>query len=220
MRNRISRMGPYPRTPRVSRRGFSLIEVLVVVLLIAVVTGIAVPKFLTLLHQVRLQGAASDFAGLLQQARMRAVQDDNYYSTYFNGSGNSRLAFVDVSKNGGTSVTTSDPVISIPGEVVPTSASSAPDTSNLKGQFLPTGSTLPVSDGTLSTSPVVFNSRGLPCSSITTTGGNICSSSSTYVTAFWIFFQDNITSTWEGVTVSPAGRIEKWRHDGSSWSKM
>jgi hypothetical protein len=40
------------------------------------------------------------------------------------------------------------------------------------------------------------------------------------VTAFWVFFQDNVTSTWEGITVSPAGRIEKWRHDGSSWSKM
>jgi Tfp pilus assembly protein FimT len=185
-----------------------------------ILTAIAVPKFMTYIHNARVQGAASDFGGLLQQARIRAVQDDNYYATYFSTSATLQEAYVDISKNGGTGVTSSDPLIQISTEVVPTAATSAPDTSNLKGQFLPTGSTLTVNDGASSTTPIVFNSRGLPCTSITANGETICSSGSNNATAFWVFFQDNVTNMWEGVTISPAGRIQKWRHGGSVWTKM
>jgi type II secretory pathway pseudopilin PulG len=205
---------------RQSNVGFTLIEVTVVVLLALIVAGMAIPKFITLLHNSRLQGATSDFSGLLQQSRIRAVQDDNYYSTYFVTAGGINQAYVDLTKNGGTGVASLDPVIPFSSEVVPIAATSAPDTSNLKGQFLPTGSTLTVNDGSLSTSPVIFNSRGLPCTSISATGGTICSSSSTYVTAFWVFFQNKFTSIWEAVTISPAGRIQKWRHAGNTWVKM
>jgi prepilin-type N-terminal cleavage/methylation domain-containing protein len=210
----------YPSRNRGSQSGFTLIELMIVVIISVVLAAITVPKFMTFVHNVRLQGAGSDFAGLLQQARIHAVQDDNYYGTYFSTSGILQVAYVDLSRNGGASVTSIDPLIQISTEVVPTAASSAPDTSNLKGQFLPTGSTLPVTDGVSSTTPIIFNSRGLPCTNITANGGTVCSSGSNNATAFWIFFQDNVTSMWEGVTVSPAGRIQKWRHAGSAWTKM
>ena len=200
--------------------GFSLVEIACVVLIILIVMGIAIPNFLSFMHSARLQGAGSDFSGLIQQARIRAVQDDSYYATYFTSSGALQEAYVDISKNGGTGVTSSDPLIQIASEVVPTSASSAPDTSNLHGQFLPTGSTLLVNDGVSSSSPIIFNSRGFPCTSISATGGTLCSSSSSYTTAYWVFFQNGVTLAWEAVTISPAGRIQKWKHTGSSWSKM
>jgi type II secretory pathway pseudopilin PulG len=213
-------MSEYPSRNRDSQSGFSIVEMLIVALVILVVVGIAVPNFMSFIHSSKLQGAGSDFTGLLQQARMRAVQSDDYYATYFSLSGTLREAYVDITKNGGTGAVSGDPLIEIANEIIPTAATSAPDTSDLQGKFLPAGSTLTVNDGASSTSPIIFNSRGLPCTSISASGGTICSSSSTYATAYWVFFQDNVTRVWEGVTVSPAGRIQKWRHDGSSWTKM
>lgn len=219
MKKRIGHMGQNQSSTRESSAGFSLVELMIVVVIVLVIAGMAVPKFLTLIHNARLQGAASDFGGLLQKARIRAVQDDAYYATYFTSSGTIREAYVDTKKTGVLDASV-DPVISMSNEVTLVAASSAPNTSALQGLFLPTGSGLTVNDGASSNSPVTFNSRGLPCKSISVTGGTFCSSSSSYATAFWLFFQDNVTNTWEAVTVSPAGRIQKWRAIGSSWAKM
>lgn len=220
MKNRISQAEENPSRIGGPQSGFTLIELMIVVIISVVLGAVAIPNFMSFIHGARVQGAGSDFAGLLQQARMRSVQDDDYYSTYFSVSGTLQEAYVDVTKNGGSGAVSSDPLIQISSEVVPIAASSAPDTTNLTGQFLPTGSTLTVNDGSSSSSPIIFNSRGLPCTSISAPGGTICSSSSTYATAYWVFFQDNITSTWEAVTVSPAGRIQKWRHGTGGWSKL
>ena len=218
MKKRIGQMGRRVRPDHEAKAGYSVVELLVVVLVVLIVAGIAVPNFVSYMHTDRLQGAGSDLSGLLQQARIRAVQDDTYYSTYFLTSGTPQEAYVDLKNNGGTGVDAGDPLITISSEVTPTAASGAPDTSNLKGQFLPTGSTLTVSDGSLSSSPVIFSPRGLPCTTQSVTGGTICNSAGG-ATAFWIFFQDSFTQAWEAVTISPAGRIQKWKHEGTSWSK-
>ena len=220
MKKSINYDDDYPGRNRDCQSGFTIIEVTLVALISFILAALAVPNIMCFIHTARIQGAGSDFAGLLQQARMRSVQDDNYYATYFSVSGTLQEAYVDISKNGGTGVTSSDALIQISSEITPTAASSAPDTSNLKGQFLPTGSTLTVNDGSSSSSPIIFNSRGLPCTSISAPGGTICTSSSTYATAYWVFFQDSVTSTWEAITVSPAGRIQKWRHGVGGWSKL
>jgi Tfp pilus assembly protein FimT len=220
MKKQMSYRGENPIRGRDSKAGFTLFELIIVVVVVILLASITVPQFLTFIHYSRLQGAGSEFSGLLQQARIRAVQDDGVYSTYFITTGTVKEAYVDLKANGGSSVDTGDPLIEISNEVSTVAASSAPDTDNLKGQFLPTGSTLTINDGSSSSSPVNFNSRGLPCTSLSVTGGSICSSSSTYVTAFWVFFQNSYTQAWLAVTISPAGRIQKWRHDASSWSKM
>ena len=219
MNNRISQMGNDSNRNRRVNVGFSLVELLVAVTIVLIVAGIAIPRFLTMIHNAKLQGAASDFDGLLQKARIRAVQDDTYYATYFTSSGTTQEAYVDTKKTGVLDATV-DPMISMSSEVTPVAAANVPNTGALQGLFLPTGSTLTVNDGASSSSPVTFNSRGLPCTSISVSGGTLCSSSSTYTTAYWLFFQDDITNTWEGVTISPAGRIQKWRAVGSSWAKM
>ncbi len=212
-------MSQYPSRTRESKAGFTLVEISIVVIIVLIVGGIVVPKTISFIHGAKLQGAGSDLSGLLQQGRIRAVQDDAYYAAYIITSGSLQLAYIDLKANGGTGVDTLDPLISIPKEVVPVAASSAPGTSNLKGQFLPTGSTLTVNDGSSSTTPVTFGPRGLPCTKQAVTGGTICNSAGG-ATAFWVFFQDSYTQVWEAVTISPAGRIQRWRFDGSSWSKI
>jgi prepilin-type N-terminal cleavage/methylation domain-containing protein len=221
MNRQLTQPDGRPNPTRKRCDGFSLVELLIVVVIVLIVAGMTIPKFITLIHNAKLQGAASDFASLLQKGRIRAVQDDTYYSTYFKSAGTINEAYVDIAKNGGTSIDiTVDPVISMSNEVSAIAASSAPNTSALKGLFLPTGSTLTVIDGGSSSTPIIFNSRGFPCTSISVPGGTLCSSSSTYTTAYWVFFQNSYTNVWEAVTISPAGRIQKWGVLGSSWAKM
>lgn len=60
--------------PRVrGQAGFTLLELLVVTLIVAVMVGVAVPRFGESFRQLRLQVFASDVAALLTYASRRAV---------------------------------------------------------------------------------------------------------------------------------------------------
>ena len=195
-----------------------MLELVIVIAIVLVVAGIAVPNTLSLMHAARLRGAGGDLSSLLQTARIRAVQDDRYYSSYVIA-GPPQEVYVDLSGNGGTGWVTPDPLIAIPSEVTPVAAANAPNTVNLQGQFLPAGSTLTVKDGSAAGTPVIFSPRGLPCTTLAATGGTVCDSAGG-ATAFWIFFQETISTNWEAVTVSPAGRVQKWQYTGTAWSKI
>ena len=183
---------------------------------ILIVAGFAVPNFLSFIHMARLRGSASDYASLLQVARVRSVQDDTFYTTYITA-GTPQQAYVDLTKNGGTGWVSPDPAIALSSEVNPVAAGSAPDTADLSGQFLPAGSGVVPKDASVTAKAVIFSPRGLPCT--TQLAGAVCTSAGG-PTAFWVFFKNNRTSAWEAVTVSPAGRIQKWQHGGSKWSKL
>ena len=198
--------------------GFSMIELMIVCVIMLTVAGFAVPNMLSFIHTAKLRGSASDYASLLQVGRIRSVQDDAYYSTYL-FAGTPEQAYVDLTKNGGTAVAAGDPTIEVSSEVTPKVAGSAPDKTNLQTLFLPTGASTPT-DGTAK--PVIFGPRGLPCATQSVTGpgassGTICTGNGT---SFWTFFEDTITSSWEAVTVSPAGRVQKWQHGTGGWSKL
>lgn len=203
---------------RRAQAGFSMIELMVVAVIIIIIAGFAVPNIMSSLHMARLRGATADFSSLLQTARLRSVQDDRFYSTYVLA-GAAQQAYVDLNANGGTGVDPGDPLIAIPAEVTPQAAGAAPDTANLKGLFLPAGSGLVVKDGSTKATPVIFSPRGLPCTTQSATGGTVCDSAGG-ATAFWIFFQDSSTQVWEALTISPAGRIQKWQHGTGGWSKL
>lgn len=195
-----------------------MIELLGVVIILLIVAAFAVPSILNFAHNARLRGAGSDFSSLIQTARIRSVQDDTYYSVYFDG-GMPDQAYVDLKSNGGTGVDAGDPLIAISPEVTPVAAANAPGTANLKGQFLPKGSGLTVGDGSTKGAPVKFSPRGLPCTTQSATGGTVCDSAGG-ATAFWVFFKDTSTGAWEAVTVSPAGRIQRWQYGGTGWTKL
>src|SRR4029077_8104444 len=69
-------------TPRSKQDGFTMVELLVVVILVMIVAGFAIPGMMSSLRQARIRGAASDYAVLLEQARTYAIRDNRYYSTY------------------------------------------------------------------------------------------------------------------------------------------
>jgi len=203
--------------------GFSAVELMVVAVIAVVVAGFAIPGVLNAVHMARLRGTGSDFSSLLQSGRIRAVQDNRFYSIYILASA-PQQAYVDLwpqnvdgtSGNTGTSVDAHDPAIVIPREVQSVAAGSAPNTANLKALFLPAGSSLVPNDA--NQTPITFSPRGLPCKTQNATGGTVCDSAGGAI-ASWAFFRNSLTRQWEAVTVSPSGRIQKWQYT-TAWAKI
>jgi prepilin-type N-terminal cleavage/methylation domain-containing protein len=213
-------------TPGANRtRGFTLIELAAVVMVVLIAAAVALPQLTTAVHTFRLRGVGSDFSGIVQTARWRAVQDDRFYSVRFITQNGPLEAYVDIypqntngsSGNGaGGPMSTQDPQITINSEVSPQQQGSAPNTSNLQAQILPASSPVVPLDGDSSTTPVTFGPRGLPCVPTTTNGGTVCDSAGG-PQAYWVFFQNTVTKAWSAVTVTPAGRMQNWYYSGSSW---
>jgi type II secretory pathway pseudopilin PulG len=214
-----------------AQAGFSIVELCVVVIIVLIVAAGALPTLVTSLRMARLRGASSDYAGLLEQDRINAIKDNRFYSTYIQaGTGNSPVSevFVDMypksltgaSGNGGASIDPKDPVITISSDTIVQPVGNAPNTSNLESQLLPATTPVTPTDG--SVTPPTFGPRGLPCTPVTFTGANggtICDNSGG-ATAFWTFFENASASSWQAVTVTPAGRIQKWYYAGTYWVKL
>ena len=64
---------PRTRFPRHRAAGFTLLELIVVVVIAAAVVGLVVPRFAAVLPGVELKGAARDVATALRYARGRAI---------------------------------------------------------------------------------------------------------------------------------------------------
>ncbi len=201
---------------------------MVVVIIIIIVASVAVPMITSAVRTAHLRGAASDLASIYEQARILAIRDNRYYSTYILAASGSQpqQAYVDIlpksltgaSGNGGASVANGDPVVALPADVTQQAASSAPNTSDLQNQLLP--STTSVTPVDTSVTAAIFGPRGLPCTPVTVTGTIKVCNSSGGPTAYWTFLQSSTTGAWQAVTITPAGRIRKWFYNGSAWSKL
>jgi len=210
------------RTARNRSAGFTVLEIVVGLAILFVLSAIAVPQFLAMMHASKLRGAVSDFASLVQVQRIRAVDDDRYYSSYVlpAGANTPQEAYVDIfpqNNNGtsgtnGTTISPNDPLVVVSSEVVRQPAGNAPATAALQAQVLPANSPVAMQDGGAAGTPVTFGPRGLPCTPTAVVGGTVCDTLGG-PTAYWMFFQDNATQNWGAITVTPAGRIRRWVFD-------
>lgn len=208
--------------------GFSLLELMVVMFIIFTIAAFAIPKFMLSVHGFRMRAAVADTSGVIQQARIRAINDNRFYSIYtLPQSGNGvKEVFADIypkkvngaSGSGGTHVDPQDPQVTIPPEIVEQPSTSAPNIATLQSSFLPANSPILPLDGSLAASPVTFGPDGLPCAPTAVAGGTLCNSRGT-ATAYWIFFQNTINENWTAITVTPAGRIQKWAYS-ANWTNL
>ena len=201
---------------RKCNRGFSLIELLIVVAISMIAAAMALPLVSNAVNQIHLSSSATDYANLLQRARMRAVQDDTYYQIQTQTLSGDPIAYVDINKNG--SYDTGEPMMVFASGVTYKAQSTGPALSNLKSQFLPSGS---VAQGSLQSTMIpIFGPRGLPCK----VSGSACP----YLDAggkpfsYLLFVQNTQNNRWEAVTLNPAARIREWAYDtkSSTWSPL
>jgi Tfp pilus assembly protein FimT len=229
----------FPGTRKVERRarnearsrgsvaGFSLLEMLIVVAIVIALAAFVIPNLMRGARTWRLRGAGTDFAGLLQQTRLRAVQDNRFYSVYLLA-GTPQQEFIDIypqrangtSGTGGTAINPGDPAVALHSEISQQPQAAAPNTADLKTQFMganPAGAV--VYDASTLVSPVTFGPLGLPCKPTNVTGGTVCRGGPL---AYWVFFENNASQQWEAVTVTPAGRIQRWVYsaDNGTWAKL
>ena len=209
-----------------SERGFSIIELSFVTIIILIISAAAIPSMITSMRMAHLRGAASDLSGLYEQARIYAIRDNNYYATYIlTAATGSQIvqAYVDMpqgspaAKNNGAGVQTGDPQVALSSEVVAETVGSAPNTANLESQLLP--ATTPVAPTDTSVTPATFGPRGLPCTPLAVSTYTVCDNAGG-ATAYWTFLENTKSSTWQAVTITPAGRIQKWYYNGSTWTKL
>src|SRR5229473_6048914 len=70
------------RRLRANQAGLSVVELLIVVMITLILAAWAIPSLLNSIQLADLRGAASDYSGLLEEARISAIKDNSYYSTY------------------------------------------------------------------------------------------------------------------------------------------
>ena len=197
----MSEMKP---SKQVRQNGHSLVELLIAVVIVMILGAITIPNVATAIANIKLRGAASDFTGLVQQARITAVQKNTVYTVRFGlPSGNG--TYVDL--NGNSSYDTGEPMIQFGGNTnrvaAPGGASGAP--TNLDATSTPLG-------WTATSGNVSYNARGLPCDSTATP----CGTNVNYI----FYFEDTRSfggHGWAAVSIAAAARAKVWVWNGSSW---
>jgi len=228
------------------QRGFSVLELIVVVAIVLILGGMIAPRIVTILDSQRLQLTAQAYAGLLQEARARAVQDNQIYQVLAGVNNGVSVAFVDLNGDSiynpqGLNGSPPEPAVQMPNPIIIT-ATNAPQGQ----QGFDTVRPLNVVPMNLATNPpmvnslgaaspgIAFNERGLPCQRIVVNGA--CSNPSVvlpaggpppvitpvaWVTYFRYSRRAGAGFDWAAVSVSPAGRIKTWKfqmdNNGGSW---
>jgi type IV fimbrial biogenesis protein FimT len=70
-----------------NQKGFSIFELIIVVAIITVVTGILIPVYFSMKPTIQVNGAARQIQGDFMWARMRAVSENNNYVITFGSAG-------------------------------------------------------------------------------------------------------------------------------------
>jgi prepilin-type N-terminal cleavage/methylation domain-containing protein len=204
------------------KRGFSLPELLITLAVGMTLAGTGILLASTATNGIRLSTSGTNYANLLQNARVRAVRDNVHYAVRVDcgtagsaapcsGSAAAR-AFVDINGNG--SYDSGEPVMEFAAGVSPQTFGSGPSQANLVSQFLPSTAVATVAN----TSIPIFGTRGLPCK--VSVGACPYLDSNGLPVSYITFIQNTRGGKWEAITVNPASRIREWAYDGSTWSPL
>jgi len=187
-------------------RGFSLIEMMVVVAVALILAAIVPPLMMNPINNIKLRYSAADLSGLIQMARIQSVKANTFYSIEQTTLATGDVAYyADLNRN--NMYASGDPMTEIGDQVVVHAGpgSGAPgETAFITGslKFTPDAS---------SVFPK-FNARGLPC----VVTGSTCQANGNG----FVYFLNRVSrfgTNWAAVAVTPSGRAEVWSYDGTNW---
>lgn len=181
--------------------GFTLAEMIVVVTIILIVGGMAIPNLTRAIDASRIKGSAQALAAAYQDARIRATQNDTSYQVLISPPGISP-AQICIDLDGDGTCSTGDPVTSFPAQV---------KVSNL-GVPVPLSSALlhfpaittEQAGGTVNN--LTWNAVGLPCQRTSP----IASCTAVGWVQHLQLLRANGEVMYAAVTVSPTGRVKTW----------
>ena len=133
--------------------GFTLIELVIVIVVLVILAAVSVPIFLSWLPEYRLRSAADDLYAHLQHSKIQAIRNNNNWALQFVESSNSYTIYSDYkdSSDTGTAVRTIN--LSDHGSGVGYGNGNAPQNA--------TGAAAPFNNVTYLNNWVVFNRRGM-----------------------------------------------------------
>lgn len=198
---------------RKGNRGFSLLELMVVIGIIFILGVLAIPKMATEVYAIRLKYSASDLSGVLQRARMESVRKNTFYSVQYAAGSPNKEQVVD--KNQAVVGTIPPALMGNSVSVNFGTGSGAPGEAAFVANIFNNGQTVATAANGLPS----FNARGLPC---IPTGNTVCNFT---VGQGFVFFLSGQSSSngavaWAAVAVTPSGRCEVWTYDGTNWEQQ
>ncbi len=193
-----------------ARRGFTLLELMVVVAILMVVGAMATPAVITAVSDYNLRTAAGNIASVFQKTRMQAVSDDRWYPVRIGAAGGRNYAYSDLNNNFALDDPERNLVAYLP-RGINFDAAGGPSLASMNLDFAPAIG-LPA-----------YNARGLPCMPA---GGATCplqtAASGAQGWSGYIYYlrQDRPLggAAWAAITVSPAGRVRTWTWNGNAWN--
>ena len=183
---------------RCGDQGFNLVELMVVVAFFTVLAGIALPSLLSTIYVSRIRWAATDVAGLMQNARIMAERKNQVLGV-FAGSVETNATGVYINCNptacpdSSGNWQTGDPDIPYAATISNGAAANAPTTLSPGFTTQSAGSTL------------YFNARG------------IVSTSTGTMTSGVIYYLTDTHGDWAAISVATAGRSRAWVWNGTTW---
>src|SRR6266852_4962138 len=198
-------------TIRKRDRGFSLIELIIVVAMIMILAAISVPRLLNAISDINLRYAATNISGLLQSARMQAVRKNTFYTVQATTLSTGETGYY-VHVQGGTyAVGDSLLPLGSPITAYPGLGSGAPNESTFASGTSSSGLSFAPNAGPDAPS---FNARGLPCIGVPSTGA--CP----FVPGLgFVMFLSKSSAvgniSWASFAITPSGHIQIWTTDSS-----
>lgn len=219
---------------RNAEKGFSLLEVVLVVAIVLIVSAMAIPSVVSAMYNIRLRSSAYGVAGLLQVARTEAIQAnaDRFVCYASDAKGVSRVWVQDKftcvtikdldDPSQGLATKYKQVVLGGNVSVVPAFAAGSPATGLTTKDLGFAG--VAATNSFVFVKPM-FNARGIPC--YKSAAGALCKSQvSGFASAFnaaglWYFTDKRPTqgTGWAAVSLSPSGRVQVWSFDGTKWNK-
>ena len=179
--------------------GFSMVELLVVVAIIMVISGLAIPQITTTLRSYQVTSAASQVADAIKFSRFEAIRRNSAMSFLASWSG-VRWG-VGVDSNGDGILQPSERQYEITGSVTLLTAAGVPTSVNLPGALNVAAVT--VISGSTATKAIAFDPRGAV---------NFPASAGGVTTVFVLYVGPTSQSTqdYRAVVVMPSGLTQVW----------